>query len=102
MFSIENTVHDETGDGMVSYSFSDDDEKNEITALEITDLYRRKQSVCQALMISLTAEQSQDHIDRDDDLSDSYELDGTSVTIKQATDFAQDGSIRTMPIFDLR
>lgn len=85
----ENTVHDETGDGMVSYSFSDDDEKMYGCVGNNGFICFAKPSAFDDLFNGGNRVKIY-HIDRDDDLSDSYELDGTSVTIKQAADFAQD------------
>ena len=85
----ENTVHDETGDGMVSYSFSDDDEKMYGCVGNNGFICFAKPSAFDDLFNGGNRVKIY-HIDRDDDLSDSYELDGTSVTIKQAADFALD------------
>lgn len=85
----ENTVHDETGDGMVSYSFSDDDEKMYGCVGNNGFICFAKPSAFDDLFNGGNRVKIY-HIDRDDDLSDSYELDGTSVTIKQAGDFAQE------------
>lgn len=85
----ENTVHDETGDGMVSYSFSDDDEKMYGCVGNNGFICFAKPSAFDNLFNGGNRVKIY-HIDRDDDLSDSYELDGTSVTIKQAADFAQE------------
>lgn len=85
----ENTVHDETGDGMVSYSFSDDDGKMYGCVGNNGFICFAKPSAFDDLFNGGNRVKIY-HIDRDDDLSDSYELDGTSVTIKQAADFAQD------------
>ena len=85
----ENTVHDETGDGMVSYSFSDDDEKMYGCVGNNGFICFAKPSAFDDLFNGGNRVKIY-HIDRDDDLSDSYELDGTSVTIKHAADFAQD------------
>ena len=85
----ENTVHDETGDGMVSYSFSDDDEKMYGCVGNNGFICFAKPSAFDDLFNGGDRVKIY-HIDRDDDLSDSYELDGTSVTIKQAADFAQE------------
>ena len=85
----ENTVHDETGDGMVSYSFSNDDEKMYGCVGNNGFICFAKPSAFDDLFNGGNRVKIY-HIDRDDDLSDSYELDGTSVTIKQAADFAQD------------
>ena len=85
----ENTVHDETGDGMVSYSFSDDDEKMYGCVGNNGFICFAKPSAFDDLFNGGNRVKIY-HIDRDDDLSDSYELDGTSVTIKQAADFAQE------------
>ena len=85
----ENTVHDETGDGMVSYSFSDDDGKMYGCVGNNGFICFAKPSAFDDLFNGGNRVKIY-HIDRDDDLSDSYELDGTSVTIKQAVDFAQD------------
>ena len=85
----ENTVHDETGDGMVSYSFSDDDEKMYGCVGNNGFICFAKPSAFDDLFNGGNRVKIY-HIDRDDDLSDSYELDGTSVTINQAADFAQE------------
>ena len=85
----ENTVHDETGDGMVSYSLSDDDEKMYGCVGNNGFICFAKPSAFDDLFNGGNRVKIY-HIDRNDDLSDSYELDGTSVTIKQAADFAQD------------
>lgn len=85
----ENTVHDETGDGMVSYSFSNDDEKMYGCVGNNGFICFAKPSAFDDLFNGGNRVKIY-HIDRDDDLSDSYELDGTSVTIQQAADFAQD------------
>ena len=85
----ENTVHDETGDGMVSYSFSNDDEKMYGCVGNNGFICFAKPSAFDDLFNGGNRVKIY-HIDRDDDLSDSYELDGTSVTIKQAADCAQD------------
>lgn len=85
----ENTVHDETGDGMVSYSFSNDDEKMYGCVGNNGFICFAKPSAFDDLFNGGNRVKIY-HIDRDDDLSDSYELDGTSVTIKRAADFAQD------------
>lgn len=85
----ENTVHDETGDGMVSYSFSDDDGKMYGCVGNNGFICFAKPSAFDDLFNGGNRVKIY-HIDRDDDLSDSYELDGTSVTIKQAAYFAQD------------
>lgn len=85
----ENTVHDETGDGMVSYSFSDDDGKMYGCVGNNGFICFAKPSAFDDLFNGGNRVKIY-HIDRDDDLSDSYELDGTSVTIKQAADFALD------------
>jgi len=83
------SVHDETGDGMVSYSFSDDDGKMYGCVGNNGFICFAKPSAFDDLFNGGNRVKIY-HIDRDDDLSDSYELDGTSVTIKQAADFAQE------------
>ena len=96
----ENTVHDETGDGMVSYSFSDDDEKmygcvgnNGLSVLPSPQL----------LMISLTAETESRSIILTEMTIFQTAMNWTELQSRSSRQLIllRNGSIRTMPILNL-
>jgi hypothetical protein len=79
---------EESYDGMVSYSFGDSEKKvygcvgnNGFIAFAKPSAYDNLFNGGNRIKIY--------HVDRNDDLSDSYNLDGTDVTVSQAVDFAQ-------------
>lgn len=96
----ENTVHDETGDGMVSYSFSDDDGKMygcvKITALSVLPSP-------QLLMISLTAETESRSIILTEMTIFQTAMNWTELQSRSSRQLIllRTGSIRTMPILNL-
>lgn len=96
----ENTVHDETGDGMVSYSFSDDDGKC-MAALEITALSVLPSP--QLLMISLTAETESRSIILTEMTIFQTAMNWTELQSRSSRQLIllRTGSIRTMPILNL-
>ncbi len=96
----ENTVHDETGDGMVSYSFSNDDGKY-MAALEITALSVLPSP--QLLMISLTAETESRSIILTEMTIFQTAMNWTELQSRSSRQLIllRNGSIRTMPILNL-
>lgn len=82
-------ITNDTGyDGMVSYSFNDPLEKINSTVGNNGFICFVKPSAYDNLFHGGKRVKVY-HIDRNDDLSDSYKLDGTDVSVSQARDFAQ-------------
>lgn len=96
----ENTVHDETGDGMVSYSLSDDDEK-------MYGCVGNNGFICfakpQLLMISLTAETESRSIILTEMTIFQTAMNWTELQSRSSRQLIllRTGSIRTMPILNL-
>lgn len=86
--SKEDIVKETSSDGMISYSFIDEQQKiygcvgnNGFIAFVKPSAFENIFNGGNRVKIY--------HIDRNDDLSDSYELDGTDVTVEQAAEYAQ-------------
>ena len=96
----ENTVHDETGDGMVSYSFSDDDGKMYGCVGNNGFICFAKPS---ALMISLTAETESRSIILTEMTIFQTAMNWTELQSRSSRQLIllRNGSIRTMPILNL-